>query len=87
VPHGAACTHLAGPEIVTTALAEGSIEGVAADYRVAHKFATAFRFSRFAEDGKVAAGAAAAGPRDVSKLTGQKVHAGAAGAAGGAGAE
>lgn len=32
----------------TSAMAEGAIEGVAADYQVADKFATAFKFSRFA---------------------------------------
>lgn len=32
----------------TSAMAEGAIEGVAADYQVADKFATAFKFSHFA---------------------------------------
>jgi hypothetical protein len=35
------------PVVWTTAQAEGAIEGVADDYRVASPFATAFRFSRF----------------------------------------
>jgi len=74
-----------GPEMTTTALAEGAIEGVAADYRVASKFDTAFRFSRFGA--KVAPGGAADRPRDVSKLTGNKTRAGAASLTGGAGAE
>ena len=64
-----------GNEVTTTALGEGAIEGVAANYQVASKFSTDFKYSRW---GKVAAA-----PRDVSALTGLKVkHAGAAGAAG-----
>jgi len=35
------------PVVWTTAQAEGAIEGVADDYRMASPFATAFRFSRF----------------------------------------
>jgi len=34
-------------EVVTTAMAEGAIEGTAADYRVHGLYATQFRFSRF----------------------------------------
>ena len=34
-------------EYKTAAMAEGSIEGVAADYQVADKYATQFKFSRF----------------------------------------
>jgi hypothetical protein len=64
-----------GNEVTTTALGEGAIEGVAANYQVASKFSTDFKYSRW---GKVAAA-----PRDVSTLTGLKVkRAGAAGAAG-----
>lgn len=54
-----------GAEITTKAMGEGAIEGVAADYEVASKFATTFKFSRW--------GMQAAKPRDVSKLTGKKV--------------
>lgn len=36
-----------GAEVTTTAQAEGAIEGVAADYRMRHKFATRFKYSRF----------------------------------------
>ena len=35
-------------EFTTAAMAEGAIEGVAADYQVADKYATQFKFSRFA---------------------------------------
>ena len=35
-------------EFSTAAMAEGAIEGVAADYQVADKYATHFKFSRFA---------------------------------------
>jgi len=52
-------------EITTTAMAEGAIEGVAADYEVADRFATDFKYSRF--------NAVAAKPRDVSKLAGERV--------------
>ena len=34
-------------EFTTSAMAEGAIEGVAADYEVAHKYATSFKFGRF----------------------------------------
>jgi hypothetical protein len=34
-------------EFTTSAMAEGAIEGVAEAYRVADKYATAFKFSRF----------------------------------------
>ena len=35
-------------DFTTAAMAEGAIEGVAADYQVADKYATQFKFSRFA---------------------------------------
>ena len=35
-------------EFTTAAMTEGTIEGVAADYQVADKYATQFKFSRFA---------------------------------------
>ena len=35
-------------EFTTAAMAEGAIEGAAKDYEVADKYATQFRFSRFA---------------------------------------
>jgi hypothetical protein len=35
-------------DFTTAAMAEGAIEGVADDYEVSHKYATAFKFSRFA---------------------------------------
>ena len=61
--------------MTTTALCEGAIEGVAANYEVASKFSTDFKYSRW--------GKAAAAPRDVSTLTGLKVkRTGAAGAVG-----
>jgi hypothetical protein len=57
------------PTVVTTrAMAEGAIEGVAAEYALAiAPFGTDFRYSRFdkAYDAKCA-------PRDVTKLTGTK---------------
>ena len=46
-------------------MGEGAIEGDAADYVMASKFATDFKFSRF--------GLTEAKPRDVSKLTGKKM--------------
>jgi ELWxxDGT repeat protein len=54
-----------GAEITTKAMAEGAIEGVAADYKMAGKFATDFAFSRW--------GKTEAAPRDVSKLMGKKI--------------
>jgi len=53
-----------GTEVTTTAMAEGAIEGVAADYKMTGPFATAFKYTRF--------DATAAKPRDASKLTGLK---------------
>ena len=47
-------------EFTTYAMAKGAIEGVPSDYKVASKYATDFKFSRF--DLKAAA------PRDVAKL-------------------
>ena len=52
-------------EVTTSAMGEGAIEGDAADYVMASKFATEFKFSRF--------GLTEAKPRDVSKLTGKKM--------------
>ena len=63
------------PNVTTSALAEGAIEGVAADYRLPHKFATDFTFTRF---GAAGAAAAAGRPRDVARLTGEKRHVGSA---------
>ena len=63
-----------GDEVTTKAMAEGAIEGVAADYAMAGPFATAFKFSRF--------DATSAKPRDVSKLSGQKAKSSGAKAAG-----
>ena len=54
-----------GAEMTTEAMGEGAIEGVAADYQVADKFATNFTYSRF--------GKSEAPPRNVSALTGAKV--------------
>jgi hypothetical protein len=53
--------------VTTSAMGEGAIEGVAADYEMASKFATTFKFSRF--------GLEEAKPRDASKLGGEKVAA------------
>ena len=53
-----------GGHLLAAALLEGAIEGVAADYAMADRFATDFKYSRF--------GKTAAKPRDVSKLTGKK---------------
>lgn len=46
-------------------MGEGAIEGSAADYMMANKFATEFKYSRY--------GATTAGPRDVASLSGAKV--------------
>jgi len=54
-----------GKEVTTKAMAEGAIEGVAADYEMEGPFATAFKYSRY--------DATAAKPRDVSKLAGKRV--------------
>lgn len=51
-----------GKEVVTKAMAEGAIEGSAADYEMDDKFSTQFKYSRF--------DAISARPRDVSKLKG-----------------
>jgi hypothetical protein len=53
-----------GKEITTKAMAEGAIEGVAADYKMAGPFETNYKFTRF--------DATAAKPRDASKLSGRK---------------
>lgn len=54
-------------EVTTKAMAEGAIEGSAADYVMPSPFATDFKFSRF--------DATAAKPRDVASLSGtKKVH-------------
>lgn len=50
-------------EVTTKAMAEGAIEGLAADYEV-DKFSTKFKYSRF--------DAVAAKPRDVSRLSGKR---------------
>jgi len=60
---GAQDNYTAG-EVTTKAMAEGAIEGIAADYEMEDKFVTAFKFSRF--------DAVKAAPRDVSKLSGAK---------------
>ena len=52
-------------KIVTRAMAEGAIEGEAADYEVSGGFGTAFAFSRWNRTDAVP-------PRNVSKLTGRK---------------
>ena len=54
-----------GNEVTTHAMGEGAIEGVAADYEMPSKWATAFKYSRF--------GLTAAPPRDPSALSGEKV--------------
>lgn len=51
-------------EVTTSAMGEGAIEGLAADYKMSYKFATSFAFSRY--DKLVAA------PRDAATLTGVK---------------
>lgn len=53
-----------GKEITTKAMAEGAIEGTAADYRVTGPFSTDFKWSRF--------DATQAMPRDVIQLSGRK---------------
>lgn len=54
-----------GPaEVTTSAMAEGAIEGTAADYKMTTEYATEFKYTRF--------DATQAKPRDVSKLTGKK---------------
>jgi len=52
----------AGGHVTTRAQAEGAIESTLEDYHMASDFATGFRFSRF--------DAVAAGPRNVSEMTG-----------------
>ena len=47
--------------MTTKAMAEGAIEGVAADYRMGSKYATDFKYSRF--------DASSAQHRDVASLT------------------
>ena len=56
---------LRGPEVTTTAQAEGAIEGTAMDYKMAGKFASAFKYSRFDV-------ATPVGPRNVAALSGRK---------------
>jgi hypothetical protein len=53
-----------GKTVVTKAMGEGAIEGIASDYAVDSPFSTNFKFSRF--------GTIKASPRDVSKLDGLK---------------
>jgi hypothetical protein len=53
-----------GHEIVTTAQAEGAIEGDGKEYKMDHFFATDFKYSRFS--------IAEAAPRDISNLGGVK---------------
>jgi hypothetical protein len=60
--HASARTGIGG-HVTTRAMAEGAIEGVLQDYRVASDFATGFRFSRF--------DALTAGVRNVSALGGR----------------
>lgn len=52
-------------EITTSAMGEGAIEGVAAQYKMTSKFATEFAFSRF--------GKTSALPRNVSAMSGRKI--------------
>ena len=66
------------PEVTTSAMAEGAIEGVAADYVMRSKFDTAFKYSRF--------DAVVAKPRDVSTLTGLRTVGGKVAAVGMVGA-
>ena len=54
-------------EVTTTAMAEGAIEGSAADYALSGAFDTGFKYSRFARMRRDECA-----PRDVSKLTGFK---------------
>jgi hypothetical protein len=51
-------------EVITEAMAEGAIEGVASEYKMAEKWATAFKYARF--------DATAAKHRDVTQLSGEK---------------
>jgi len=51
-------------EVTTKAMAEGAIEGIAADYEMEDKFATAFKYSRF--------DAVTAKPRDTTGLSGAR---------------
>jgi len=67
----------AGAEMTTSAMAEGALEGQASDYKMASRFATDFKFSRF--------GAIKASPRDITKLSGAK-HAAAVKGSGAVGA-
>eukprot|EP00326_Haptolina_ericina_P032632 CAMPEP_0181252516 /NCGR_PEP_ID=MMETSP1096-20121128/47512_1 /TAXON_ID=156174 ORGANISM="Chrysochromulina ericina, Strain CCMP281" /NCGR_SAMPLE_ID=MMETSP1096 /ASSEMBLY_ACC=CAM_ASM_000453 /LENGTH=281 /DNA_ID=CAMNT_0023350291 /DNA_START=295 /DNA_END=1140 /DNA_ORIENTATION=+ len=53
-------------EVTTSAMGEGAIEGVAAQYEMADTFATSFAFSRFRKT--------SAPPRNVSELTGIKAN-------------
>merc|ERR1712060_75302 len=64
-------------EVVTKAMAEGAIEGVASDYEIsrADPFSTTFKYDRFS--------ASSAAPRDVSKLSGVHRKAGRHGEAAG----
>lgn len=68
--NGATDAPLAGnwsaDEVTTKAQAEGAIEGTIFDYKMPSPFATSFKFSRF--------DAVAAAPRDVSKLSGERVR-------------
>ena len=57
----------ARPVIITTAQAEGAIEGKAHDYKIADKFNTSFAFTRF-----LAKRSDNCAVRDVQKLTGRK---------------
>ena len=57
----------ARPVIITTAQAEGAIEGKAHDYKIADKFNTSFAFTRF-----LAKRSDTCAVRDVQKLTGRK---------------
>ena len=52
-------------------MAEGAIEGLASDYKMAGPFATDFKYTRFS--------ATSAQPRDVSQLKGKKKAAAKAG--------
>ena len=54
-----------GTEVTTGAMGEGAIEGVAADYEVASKFATEFKYSVWNKT--------SAAPRNVTALTGIKI--------------
>ena len=69
------------PEITTTAMGEGGIEGTADDYVIsrANPFSTSFKFSRY--------GLTSAPPRDATLLTGKASPAMSASRTGSAGAE